>query len=387
MCVDFLYGNYGSLKCKTNVYRIETDPVSASILSRMLVVSEDDYDSIKEIIGADDKRIHRAYERVSVDISKDETCVSDVNETSDRSVGMKPGLTVSVSVYGKDETECDRIIQVIERAFSRVIGSLDIDITTGLELVGSVISLGDSYSMNGGIDKNVGDLVNIGSALSGISTAASSFSDDQKVYYNALKNYGKGKLNAQTSASSGSSLKYPVLGAAFGLILSVGTILLIYLCNGKIKSNDELSARYGTEASSPISFAGKRRFLKRCADVIRGNDPDSAEIDKLTALDGILISLKETGAEKVILFRQDDSPSSIAFSETLKNYDDLSGIEFIGEGDPCVSSDVLKLANDTDSVIAVAELDHTKQETVDRWVSLCRRHKKNIAGIVTVSGR
>ena len=376
MCMNYLYGYYGNMKCMKNAYRFETDNLNAELLSEMLLICEEDYNRISDIYGLEDRNIHKAYERIGFKIISDKS--DGENEAA--------GVTVFVSVYGKDDDECRKVMAVIESGLAAVERSLDTgDRISGPELIGSVVTYGESSFMKESPDETVEGLVNIGNVLSGVTSASNWFSDDQKVYFNALRDNRKGKLGgAQSDGSSGISMKYPVLGAVCGLVISAGALVMIYLCNGKIKTNEDVSSRYGVEVTEPVSFAVENKlFFHRWADKLRGQSTEMSEVNSVAAVDSIIQSLKENGIKKAVLLRS-ESPASIKMAERVKNDVHVEGTELIEAGDPNGSAEALKMIEAADTAVVIVELDSTKQDTVDRWLSLCRRYKTSLAGIITV---
>ena len=381
MCMDYLYGYYGDMKCMKNVYRFESDAQSIDILSELLTIQEDDYHRISEIYEKGDGRVHKAYERIGIEIIK--------NEQDNSIIGSKSEMMAIVTVYGKDQDECKLVMDVIEKSFSDVAGSIDNNhVIYGPVLSASVFSLGESYYLNSTTENTIEGLVNVGSVLSGISSASNWFSDDQKVYFNALRDNSKGRLGTQVSAGSGISLKYPILGAVFGFVSSIGLAVMLYWCNGKIKSDKELVSRYGFKTTGPVSFTdGNKRVLARCADKLRGTDPERSDINKMVAIDSIRTALKETEARKIVVIHDENSSVAGIMAEELKNDKLLEDSEIIGRGDPGSSSNILTSLEEADAVVVLTELDSTKQETVDRWISVCNRHKKPIAGNIVLFDR
>lgn len=389
MCLDYLYGYYGNMQCMTNVYQIKTNPLEAETLSKLLIISEEDYKRISEIIGIDSSLNRKPYEFVSIETKEVGIASFESIKEQNTSVVGHTGLIVTVVVYGKDENICKQVMEVIEESFSDTIDMLETDENLPeLVLKGSVISLGESHFLDGRLNEKVGSLVNIGPFLSGISTAASSFSDDQKVYYNALKDYSKGKLGSKENTSSVISLKYPILGAAFGFVFSIGVAVLLYLSNGTVKSNEEIGVRYNIEVTEPITIetGARRHLLRRISDKLRGTETSKTEVNSLIAADSINKTIEKNRFKKVVMLADDSTVVSRAVNKRIED-DSFIDAELIGKGDPNSSPDVLCKISDADAALLVVQLETTKKDTIDKWVALCKRHEKPVCGIITVYAR
>ena len=123
----------------------------------------------------------------------------------------------------------------------------------------------------------------------------------QRNYFYALRDISRGKtVVEQTSVSMSSLLKYGILGSACGFVLAAGAVVMFYLCNGKIKTNDGLKERFTARVPDAIFIPQARRvLLKKLAGAVRDIDPESSDLNKRIALANISESVASLGSKRV----------------------------------------------------------------------------------------
>ena len=341
-----------------------------------LVLSESDYDRLREIVAADGT-VTDVYNLVEFAPYSDDSATDGVKQADGQ-------YLFTVTVYGTSEEQCLDLIAVAEDALrERMTDLRRVDSGLKLEPVGNRISydtreflesrqakLWEAYS---DADKQLTDQQKKVTALTGA----------EKTYYDKLVAYDNGGM---TTSSGGRSLKkWTAVGAVLGLFGGVVLVFWPYLFDGKVKTAGELEYSLRSMVLNRVCIKGKRNLFGRWAAKLTGADgiDPSVKADMVAADLGVL--MEKSGKKAVYLLCSADDANAAALAEQVK----ARLLEKVPEaditvGNPLSAAEQLEKIGAAELGVVFAEVKKTKRSMLRQWMQVCARYRLPVAGAVTV---
>ena len=375
-CLEYVSGVIDNMRLMRNTYLLHVGNYPVDVLSNAIVMNDDEYQNVMEIMKINEDGYHKLSDRVMIK--------TYLNEES----GEKK-LFLVVSVYGTNDEQCARAMAAIELFVDRVQNDFKPEHgITEWKLVSSVSSSSDSQDIAGSREERMERLSKVGSSISSLSSAFGFLTEEQKQYVNSVIkpiNNSTAELSDETASSTASVVGYAILGGLLGCVLSIGALVLFYLVNGTIKTTDDLKSSWGDIIFDTMFLPGEMNSIgNKVLRVIRGVDAEAIDADMAVAvsrLTGIIDEIKPIR----IVFIQDSE------SELCKKLED----QLIKDKDIVENREVLKYSmndfakqclnlSEKDAVVILAELEKTKQKDVERWLRFCAKNRKTVAAVMTV---
>ena len=329
-----------------------------------LSLHKEDYSDAAEIMGMNSINVRDLISFNTLTNDADENMYLDatreVTEShgSSQFIGSKDNRYNSifaVTITARNNEECDKIDAVVEAALDREIRKLStVDDTIELKRLGeSYDELTSEY-----ISNQQGILIN---RQTGIVTMMDSldktiddtFSEEQKNYFNSLKDYEREQKEKK------SNLKIYGVGAAGGIFFVMGVVMFFYLFDDTIKTESEI------KNSEILATLSSKNCAKDC-DILTSEM--SIIMQDTTDTNCLLLCAGEKDKELVS-----------AIAENLKK----KKIE-CQCGNPMENITVLEMMKDKSAVIIFIHLKSTKRRWLRRLISLCERRKQAIQGFVII---
>lgn len=208
-------------------------------------------------------------------------------------------------------------------------------------------------------------------SLSSIKTSMSSLSDaftsEQKAYYDALKdNMNK---NDKKQSVSYLNIKYIVLGAVAGCIVSAIVLAIAYILMRKVKAVSDLSESFKIEViGKPLDCSNQESVR--------------AGVDYICTQLGV-VSAKSNNNRIVFTSTVDEhelNGVSVALKEALK--ENISDASYIGS--IISEAGAVKSLENANGVVLVEKLFKTTYDDLESEILLCRRMNVPVIGCVVV---
>lgn len=376
-CLEYVFGVTDNMRLMRNTYLIDTGNYPADVLSNAIVMNDEEYSNVLDIVKIDDDGYHKLSDRVMVQTYSSET--ADDNE-----------LFVVATVYGFNDEQCSQAMSAIEQFIDRVQNDFGLGSETPQwKLVSSVCSSVDSNNITISRDDRIERLNKVGGSLSSLSNAVGYLTEEQKEYINSIVKPLKNDLiefdSEEVEISTTSILKYAILGASFGFILSVGTLILFYLLNGKVKTTDDISASWDGLVLDPVLVPEKRNSIGRAVlRRLKGVDADAIAVNKAVAVSRISEAVNKLNPRRVLFVHDAESEACKFFAKELMAEKGITDAVDVFSCSMSDFTDICLTLNDNDAVIVLAELGKTKQKSINRWLDFCKKNAKTIVGVATV---
>ena len=375
-CLEYAFGSTDNLRLMRNTYLLDIGNYPAEVLSNAVVMNDEEYNIVLDVMEINDDGYHKLSDRVTV-----ETYLSEADDNKQ--------LLLVATVYGISDEQCAQAMTAIEQFVGRIQADFGPEHSiAGWKLVSSVNSSSDSQNMTFSREERMERLSKVSGSISGLSSAMGYLTEEQKEYINSIIKPLKNNLvesSYETEITIAYLVKYAILGGIFGIVLSVGVIVLVYLINGRIKTNDDIKSSWDGIVFDPVFVPGKMNSFSR--KIIRGLktiDADAIAVNKAVAVSRISDSINEIKPKRVVFIQ--DSKSELCGELT----DQLMTCRSIVENREvlrCQMNDFAKQCLDLsqdDAIVVLAELEKTGKKEVGRWLDFCAKNKKKVAGVVTV---
>ncbi len=159
-------------------------------------------------------------------------------------------------------------------------------------------------------------------------------------------------------------VKKAILGAILGIMMTDTILVMVYLYDGKIKSEKELKYTYGIDILDTIN-----------------NKKDSEMETILPENLGMMMIQRDYSLIYVIVEQESDRKLIDKIEKKMiKKYDGL----FIRSGNPIVESKALQEMVEADSVVLMVRLKNTRRDDVIKCKDLCSRFDKDLIGGIVV---
>ena len=299
---------------------------------------------------------------------------------------------MAVTVYGRDIETCINLQNIIENYINELAETLELN-DFGLQI--EKLSEYEESNAKKLIDDRYKQIL---SNIDQLKVLSKKYEDDLKTnlndtqmeYFNQLKLKDE-YVKRDGDVSYQSIVKQAVLGFLCGAILYAFLfVMLPYIMDGRIKSSDDLEMigiRCLQEVSLTKSTTAKIDIIKRIGEKIsyqRCREQGETE-DVLNMLSTeIKIRLNKAGiSEGKVFLSSDDNAISRGFGESLVEILQKDGV-IAKVGDPEEGSDLFGSLLESQGVLIMVVIDHTKRKKLYRIINLCRDNKISILGSVAI---
>lgn len=215
-----------------------------------------------------------------------------------------------------------------------------------------------------------------------VTNQTANFSKGQTKYYKALLKM------LETSRSEGVSYrnKYSLTGILMGGVISCGYIILKYLFDASIKTENDVSDRYSIPVLKTIIIEGNHYlFVDRMVRWLRNIPHEDRETALSTAATDVGILMNKGKAKNLYIVKTDDSNYIQEVAEALQKKlitKDPSLSVTIGtpESDP----DNMVRFSENESVVLIAETRKTKTSSFDKCYEMINRYNSDVLGAIVL---
>ena len=198
---------------------------------------------------------------------------------------------------------------------------------------------------------------------------------------NVLNDYENLKAPGAISISPRSqAVKYFVLGAVIGFLLSLGTQMILFVTGNRLNNPEELKSRYNAVVLGVLPEVGRNLFLDRWIAGHRGLGAFGARDEQLRFAAANIRCCTEKG-DTVLLIGSCPREKIEALSQELQS---LVGSKLVTAGSLCREADAIEKLLACDYVILVEEINRsTHREILEELFSIQRAGKKFIGFLLT----
>ena len=341
-----------------------------------LVLSEEDYDRLREIVAVDGTTAE-VYNLVEFAPYSDDSA-------SEGAMQADAQYLFTVTAYGASEEQCLELIAVAEDALrERMTDLRRVDSGLKLEPVGNRISYDTREFLQSRQEKLWKAYSDADKQLTEQQNKAKALSGAEKTYYDKLAALDQGGM---TVSSGGKSLKkWTAIGAVLGLFAGVVLVFWPYLFDGKVKTAGELEYSLRSMVLNRVCVKEKRNLFGRWAAKLTGADnvDPSVKADMIAADLGVL--MEKSGKKAVYLLCNTDDANAADLAEQVKTrlLEKMPDAD-ITVGNPLSAAEQLEKIGAAELGVVFAEVRRTKRSMLRQWMQVCARYRLPVAGSVAV---
>ncbi len=277
-----------------------------------------------------------------------------------------------IKFYADDEAFCNQLNTAIKQAFETYANSLDEVIAENdlILLSNSNVKGYNQYYYNWQNSKK--------EQVERMKTETQALYDklsfEQQTYINNILD--DVDVDLDTDTEGGNVLKLVVIGGALGFLLSVAILILYYMFDSNIKTEDELQDNFDILYMGNLSILEKSKWSAVIRNIIAGKKADSRV--ELTKLCNHMISLcKKESINKLTILVEDE--------KILGNYFDSLQVQMKEKNISLVCiNDIYKELVCCENVILVTVKNKSKCQDITDIVNVCTAGNIKILGYVMV---
>ena len=369
------------------LYYVSSDIGNVNQIFTHIALGTDEYDKIAKILKKDNTLLDDVYRRVSIidinSLAMDGDEYRSILEVSSEKAQKKTLL--EVYLVAESRPQAAAVMDVVKNAFDNQIEELKV-VDPDINLV----SLGENYStdISDFLSKRHSDAVSklnsINDQINALETNyVSKLAGDSRAYYQLMKAKKEQEI---IPVKKPSVLKYVIIGAFLGLAISLCSIVIQYIFDGKVKTSNELKWLYYSEMPSRICRKKQGYYLAgNLARLCTGTEVIDESVQTDLAASDISIKLRKMGINSVYFAFKDSSIWQRQVTEEIIEYMKKRNESLeIKTGNPISASRELEIFSGSEATILMAELKTTRRNDLRRWVSLCERYELPIVGIISL---
>ena len=360
-------------------YQITSNMENLDRILSVFTLTETDYDALRKI-EPDEEFGAPIYRRVGFSTV---TNARVILSNFDNETATPFTYLLIVTVYGKTESQCQEMLQVITNAVERESNAL-----RSLDPKLSCTFLGSEYNYNT-VDyvmelqkSNIDGMTIAETEMNNLTTKISKLSADQKKYYNMLIDQAEQEYQPEEHISW---KKWTVIGAFLGVLLAVGIYFVQYLFDGTVKTPGEAETLFHTHTLQRFSLVGKKNLFGKWAAGLRGSEiADPTIKTAMLAADLQLLMDKEDHKKLYLICGMNDIHAVSMAKEVASFVAERCNTIQITLGNPVASVEELELLAAAEDAVVFTELRHSRQKTLNRWQEICNRYHIPVVGSVAV---
>ncbi|MBR4455159.1 MAG: hypothetical protein IKS32_02930 [Solobacterium sp.] len=296
---------------------------------------------------------------------------------------MQDNAVLSFWIYARNQEQCSQIQQIVDIALR---GQLDtvkkIDPNATLEFLSETYNDDVRSWMVSQRSNWFTQIQDVDKMIANVDSQVKAFSEEQTAYYELLeKKHAEDPVNPKGMSWK----KMLVIFGLIGGILAVGYAVLVYLFDGKMKTEGEyLFCR--VPVLNQITFRKGKEclFSKTIRKIRHAAEMERSECELMTASDLELL-VKKQGVKNLYLLCVSDSKEETASAEKISGLLKASVPECsVRVGRPMENAEELKTFGNSDHVVLVSELKYAPRSRLFRYLDLCDRYQLPLLGGVTV---
>lgn len=369
------------------------NPYSVDTVNIQYMISDDDISvaqNAKKLLvnyitdGSLAKKISDDWDELSEeDVNELIYCSQDSDSTNEK---INVSSIVCVNIYGENETQVKELETLVEKNINEYVEQ--ISVSDKVSLINSLYHVAKSDELIQFKKNIISDSVRWNDT---VASSSANINDSLKTIANELlsennKNESSEDKSIDTSVvnSQISIIKYFLIGAVLGMVISIAFICIEYILNGKVKTNVDLNQRLEI-----FDFGNLSKFRNKKIDVLAdkfcyGNRLQKTFEDKTVLVSNIISVCKNNNIDNIFLIGNLNSENKDLINELVSELE-KKGVNASFEGD--ILSD--HLATDKiekfDNVILIEVLRKSRYEDVIREINICDKIKCNMLGYITIS--
>ena len=381
----------GSSYVKVSKYLCESKEVSPLRLLDGVTLGENEYKKIAEICGEKDYLKNGGRNRVFFGIdSNDKTAVNDEEI-------LPVTYILGIRVIGDSPEQCDEIQKVVDEKINTILSSYT---SAGGEMTIKRFATEYDNNIMNVIDSTMvsqsTQLKNLSDAIANLqNNTIDKMAVEEKEYFNLLKEQGfaNDANEEEETGTAGPSIKsflnkkFILLGAFAGLFAACFVLLLKYVFNKTVKTEDEIVTQYHIPLLYSLMLKADHpsSLVRKLYSKITHRKIDFDNKADLIASD-LLIQLKKQGADSLYLLVPSQNEKLLA--ETGKIAEKMNASDpqiHVYYGDPAKDAQQMERLAGADRALQVFMLKDTERDELKNQLLMCRRYEVPVMGVISVA--
>ncbi len=319
-----------------------------------------------------------------LDFAKDDIYIAErfsSKISSDNSLNNSDTV-LTVFIYGRDKDSAVALASEVEKFLNQK--AVEIATDTDCEISDAQNAFSVNYQENVRVIQQ--NAVNIYNNLRGALKEALTLLDSAELaYYNTAIADESAEQTVETKPAEKKtpdiSIKFLILGAAVGFVISAFIHFAAYLFAKKVKSAEDMRTRCSINLLGDVSYQEKKIcFVDKFILKIFG----AAEYDSIEfAVSKISAAISAANANSLLII-SDEKTATDSLIEKLKEPLSKLGCKYNFELSPINSAEELEKLNDADCVMLLKSVNNSAYGDINRELELCELYGKTVIGATVI---